>query len=78
MSKVVSKPSFEQAITELEEVVNSLENGEVELENAIKLYEKGDKLRKICQKKLDDAKLKVEKVIGSNGDDLITEEFDAD
>ena len=65
MSKVVSKPSFEQAITELEEVVNSLENGEVELENAIKLYEKQG------FKSIKNIKLDPHKIIPHNGGCLL-------
>lgn len=55
--------SFEQAVKELEEIVRKLESGQVDLESAIKDYERGNQLRKICEQKLNDAKLKVENII---------------
>ena len=54
--------SFEEALKELEEIVNSLERGDVSLEDAIEAYERGSKLKQHCQKKLDEARMKVEKI----------------
>ena len=45
-SKDISKLSFEQAMNELEDVVAKLENGQVPLEDSIKLYEMGNDLKK--------------------------------
>ena len=44
-SKDISKLSFEQAMNELEDVVAKLENGQVPLEDSIKLYEMGNDLK---------------------------------
>ena len=54
--------SFEQAINALEKVVQSLENGDLPLDEAIDLYEYGVKLKTHSEKKLHDAKMRVEKI----------------
>ena len=66
--------SFEQAIKELEDIVRKLESGQIDLETAIKDYERGNELRKICEQKLGDAKLKVEKIIKNQDGTVSTEE----
>ena len=48
----ISKLSFEEAIKDLQKIVEELENGNVELEKSIELYEKGAKLRIHCENKL--------------------------
>lgn len=68
--------SFEQSLHELEEIVRKLESGQVDLETAIKDYERGSELRKVCETKLSEAKLKVEKIVAQAEDGSITtEEF---
>jgi exodeoxyribonuclease VII small subunit len=47
--------SFEDALRALETIVRQLESGDVPLEDSISLYEKGEKLRQHCQKRLDAA-----------------------
>ena len=54
--------SFEQALSELEDIVNSLERGDISLEDAIKAYERGSELKDQCEKRLKEAKMKVEKI----------------
>ena len=66
--------TFEQAVKELEEIVRKLESGQVDLESAIKDYERGNELRKICEAKLNEAKLKVEKIIKNQDGTVKTEE----
>ncbi len=58
----VKKMGFEEALSELESIVNRLESGQITLENAIDSYIRGDSLKKHCEKKLNEAKLKVEKI----------------
>lgn len=58
--------SFEDALNELEEIVNKLENDDISLDEAIKAYEKGSILKEQCEKKLNEAKLKVEKIEEKN------------
>lgn len=69
------KYSFESALKELEDIVRDLETGQTSLENSIQAYEKGVFLKKICEDKIKDAKLRVEKIT-LDGDNLKTESFD--
>ena len=64
--KDISKLSFEQAMKELEDVVAKLENGQVPLEDSIKLYEMGNDLKKHCEQKLKEAEVKVSQITFSN------------
>ena len=60
--------SFEDALKELEQIVEQLERGEVQLDQSIALYERGAGLKAHCEARLKDAQLKVDKlVIGSDG-----------
>ena len=61
------KMSFEEALNQLESIVDKLEQGEVSLGDAVKAYEKGSELKDICQKRLDEARLKVEQVRAKRG-----------
>ncbi len=54
--------SFEQSLKELEEIVSRLEQGDVELERSITIYERGEALRKHCDNLLKRAEAKVEKI----------------
>ena len=54
--------SFEEALKELEEIVNSLERGDVSLEDAIEAYERGSMLKNQCEKRLKEAKLRIENI----------------
>jgi len=64
----VSKLSFEAALQELEQLVQQLETGQVELEESIRLYERGAALKAHCEKRLKDAELKVEQIVqGADG-----------
>jgi exodeoxyribonuclease VII small subunit len=60
--------SFEQALAELERIVGQLESGQAPLEQSIELYERGARLKAHCEKRLEAARLRVEKiVIGAGG-----------
>ena len=63
MQKKVGNISFEEALTELESIVQKLESGQVKLEEAVNAYEKGIQMQKICEEKLKEAQMKVEKLI---------------
>jgi exodeoxyribonuclease VII small subunit len=54
-----SPPSFEQALTELESLVDTLEKGELTLEESLAAFERGIGLTRTCQKALDEAEQKV-------------------
>jgi exodeoxyribonuclease VII small subunit len=54
-----SPPSFEQALTELESLVDTLEKGELTLEESLAAFERGIALTRSCQKALNEAEQKV-------------------
>ena len=54
--------TFEQALKNLEEIVEELNNGELDLEKAISAYERGVKLKNVCEERLQNAKERIEKI----------------
>jgi exodeoxyribonuclease VII small subunit len=52
--------TFEEAQRELEQIVHQLETGQADLDDAIKLWERGDELYRLCMEKLDSAQGKIE------------------
>ena len=60
--------NFENALENLEEIVSSMENGELTLEDSLKAFEKGIKLTRECQGALRDAEQKVRVLLNENGD----------
>ena len=56
------KANFEINLRKLEEIVERLENGEVDLEESVKLYEEGMKIKKICDNKLKDIEMQIKKI----------------
>ncbi len=56
----MSELTFEQAVVELEEIIKKLEAGKMPLEDAVKAFERGSELKKICEEKLKNAQLKIE------------------
>lgn len=68
----IDQLSFEVALKELENIVAQLERGEVDLEDSIALYERGQMLKTHCDKKLKSAESRLEKIVlGANGPDGI-------
>ncbi len=67
ISKEIAALSFEDALKELEGIVKQLEQGQVKLDDAISAYERGAQLKAHCEKKLAEAKMKVEKIVFSDG-----------
>ena len=53
---------FEEALERLAEINEKLESDEISLEDYVKLFKEGLELSKLCQKKLDEAKLEIEKI----------------
>ena len=58
--KTETKKTFEEALSELEEIAARLEDGTLGLDDSIKEFEKGIKLARLCQEKLDEAERKIE------------------
>ena len=61
-SDKTAKLSFETALTKLEAIVDSMEQGEVPLADLLAKYEEGTKLLKACEGRLKEAELKIEKL----------------
>lgn len=59
--------TFEQALQELEEIVSRLEAGQSVLEESMALFERGQELVAICNKALDSAELRLQKVRAATG-----------
>ena len=68
--------SFETAIKQLDEIVRSLENGDIPLDEALALFEKGVKLTEICSAKLTAAEKQI-KLLVKDGDEMKKEDFTA-
>lgn len=76
----VKKPenmTFEASITELEAIVNSLEQGDCELDNALKQFERGISLTRASAQKLQQAEQQVE-ILLANGDQQTLSPFNPD
>lgn len=56
-------PDFEQALAELEKIVQQLESGNLALEKSLELFQRGIELAKLCKEKLDAAELKVNQLV---------------
>jgi exodeoxyribonuclease VII small subunit len=67
--------TFEQAFGQLEEVVQHLESGELSLEQSLALFEKGVRLAKLCEGKLDQAEQKVSQLAGIGSENPALEPF---
>jgi exodeoxyribonuclease VII small subunit len=74
----IDRLSFEDAVRELEGIVRKLEAGGMELDASIAYYTRGTALRSHCEKKLQEAKLKVEKIITAPNGSLSTEPMEAE
>lgn len=62
------KEKFEDALNKLEKIVSKLEDGDIPLEESLKLFEEGIRLSRFCNQKLDEAEKKVEILLkGKNG-----------
>lgn len=71
------EPSFEDALKRLEEIVNSLETGQLPLDESLRKFEEGIRLSRLCNKKLAETQQKVEKLMERDGT-LFTEPMAAD
>jgi exodeoxyribonuclease VII small subunit len=60
--------SFEDALAELEQIVRRLEGGQVKLDEAILSYERGAQLKRHCERKLNEAQQRVDRIVlGADG-----------
>ena len=70
----INQMDYEQAFAELEKVIQALENEQVSLETATKLFERGQELTTYCEKLLDQAELKVRTLTGEELSQLDNED----
>lgn len=70
-----SKPTFEESVARLEELIEAMEDGSAPLSDLVAKYEEGSKLLKECQSQLKAAELKIEKL---NTDTGVPEAFDTE
>ena len=76
--EAIAQLSFEAALKRLEEIVRTLESGEAPLDESIKLYEEGERLKQQCEARLQAAQARIEKIqIGRDGQPGGTAAFDA-
>lgn len=73
----IKKLSFEDAMKELEVIINKLQSGQQSLDNAIEDFTRGTILKDHCEKKLTEAKLKIEKIIAKEDGTIKTEPFES-
>lgn len=74
----IQKMSFEAALDELEEIVQQLESGDVDLEKSIEIYSRGAQLKQHCDAKLKNAQARIDKIVTDGDGALSTEEFAVD
>jgi exodeoxyribonuclease VII small subunit len=74
--------AFEEALGRLDETVAALENGQIPLDEALRLYEEGVRLAQRCQQMLDSAELRLQRLRPAEGDgatgEFIMETFELD
>ena len=75
MNKKYDKLNFEDSLKRLEEIAELLENENTPLEESISLFEEGITLKELCEEKLKNAKLKIEKIVKSKKS-ILTENFE--
>ena len=73
MSQPEERPSYEEAREELVDVVRRLESGGTDLEDSLALWERGEKLARICQEWLDGAKQRLDAAIAGDDPDSADE-----
>ncbi len=73
----MAEGKFEDALNKLERIVNDLEDGELKLDDAIKKYEEGMKLSRLCSKKLNEIKKRIEVLVKDSTGNIVEKEFDA-
>ena len=68
--------SFEQAFAELQEIIQQLEAGDLTLDRAMALFERGMALATQCNAQLDAAELRVQQLVPTGGEGLLGEDYE--
>ena len=66
---------FEKAMQRLEQIVEDLEKGELDIDKSLEIFEEGIKMSRVCSKKLNEAEAKIEKLTRNQKGELATELF---
>ena len=76
---IIDELSFEDALKRLEAIVQRLESGDASLEESITLYSEGDTLRQQCERRLQSAQARIERIVaGADGNPVTTTPFDVE
>ena len=67
--------TFEESMSRLEQIVRAMEQGDVALEESLKLFQEGTELVRSCSKLLDDAQLQIQKVMTDPDGSPVMEDF---
>ncbi|MBY4675535.1 exodeoxyribonuclease VII small subunit [Marinobacterium arenosum] len=76
MPRKKKTPDFEQSLSQLETLVEQMEQGELSLEEALQAFEEGVKLTRECQSILDQAEQKVQQLISNSQGELQSVPFE--
>ncbi len=71
IDKSNTEPTFEEALNELENIVRLMEEGNLDLEEALARFEKGISLSRICSKKLEQAEKRIEMLLCRENGDMV-------
>ena len=67
----MAQKTFEQSMKQLERIVQELEDGNLPLENAVKKFEEGIKLTKLCSEKLDETEKKISVLLKNSESQMV-------
>ena len=74
----MSELKFEKAMTRLENIVDELERGDLDIDKSLEIFEEGIKMSRLCTKKLNEAEAKIQKLTKDTKGELITVPFPLD
>ena len=74
----MSELKFEKAMTRLENIVDELERGDLDINKSLEIFEEGIKMSRLCTKKLNEAEAKIQKLTKDKKGELITVPFPLD
>lgn len=75
-AKATEPPSFEEALTRLESIVEAMETGDLPLEQLLNRYEEGTRLVKQCQDRLSSAELRIQQLEPDDQGQPVALDFD--
>ena len=73
-----NKPTFEENISRLEQIVRAMERGDVALEESLKLFQEGTELVRTCEKLLDEAQMQISKITAGPDGEPVEEALDVE